>query len=133
MGESSVGALAKCARSPTAQKRLLAAKRWKVYCPVESNTEPPAATIAVASAHVIDKVDGRAATTEALAISTATTVRNDLGIESSRSAHVAVDDKLYVNVNEAAQKRWLDDIPAHIQRANAAWPSIADKAPQELN
>lgn len=43
-----------------------------------------------------------------------------------------VNGKLYVNVNEAAQKRWLQDIPGHVQRADTTWPSIAGKTPQEL-
>ena len=35
-----------------------------------------------------------------------------------------VDGKLYLNLNKAAQERWLKDIPGHIAKADANWPSL---------
>lgn len=43
-----------------------------------------------------------------------------------------VDGKLYLNVGAPAQKRWLEDIPGNLSKANANWPQIRDKAPKEL-
>lgn len=41
--------------------------------------------------------------------------------------------KLYLNVNEAVQKRWLEDVPANVKRASDTWPSIRTKTPKEIN
>ncbi|MEZ5956859.1 MAG: YHS domain-containing (seleno)protein [Hyphomonadaceae bacterium] len=35
-----------------------------------------------------------------------------------------VDGKLYLNYNDEIQGRWEQDIPGHIRRANANWPSV---------
>ena len=35
-----------------------------------------------------------------------------------------VDGKLYLNLNKDVQKRWLEDVPGHIKRANGNWPKI---------
>jgi len=43
-----------------------------------------------------------------------------------------VDGKLYLNVHEKAQKRWLSDIPGHIETADAKWPEIRDIPAAEL-
>lgn len=43
-----------------------------------------------------------------------------------------VDGKLFLNVGEPAQKRWLEDIPGNVSKANSNWPKIKDKAPHEL-
>ncbi len=43
-----------------------------------------------------------------------------------------VDGKLYLNVGAPAQKRWLEDIPGNLTKANANWPQIRGKAPKEL-
>ena len=43
-----------------------------------------------------------------------------------------VDGKLYVNVGAPAQKRWLEDVPGNITKANLNWPKIRDKAPNQL-
>jgi YHS domain-containing protein len=43
-----------------------------------------------------------------------------------------VDGKLYVNVAAPAQKRWLEDVPGNITKANQNWTKIRDKAPKEL-
>ena len=43
-----------------------------------------------------------------------------------------VDGKLYLNVNEKVQKKWLSDIPGHIETADAKWPEIRDIPASEL-
>lgn len=43
-----------------------------------------------------------------------------------------VDGKLYLNVGEPAQKRWLEDVPGNITKANENWPSIMNAAPKAL-
>lgn len=43
-----------------------------------------------------------------------------------------VDGKLYLNVGEPAQKRWLQDVKGNIGKADASWTRIKDKAPNEL-
>jgi YHS domain-containing protein len=35
-----------------------------------------------------------------------------------------VDGKLYLNYNKSVQQRWAQDIPGHISRADANWPSV---------
>lgn len=35
-----------------------------------------------------------------------------------------VDDKLYLNYNDEIQKRWEQDIPGFIAKANENWPSV---------
>jgi YHS domain-containing protein len=43
-----------------------------------------------------------------------------------------VDDKLYLNLGAAAQKRWQEDVPGNIARAAARWPSaLKDKGRSE--
>ena len=44
-----------------------------------------------------------------------------------------IDDKLYVNLNDKVKQRWSEDIPGNIEKANANWPEIKDKDPEELN
>ena len=43
-----------------------------------------------------------------------------------------VDGKLYLNVNADVFKKWSEDVPGNIAKANANWPSIKDKAPSSL-
>jgi len=40
--------------------------------------------------------------------------------------------KLYLNVNKDVQKKWLEDVPGNLVKANAAWPEIKTKAPKDL-
>lgn len=44
-----------------------------------------------------------------------------------------VDGTLYLNLNEDVQKRWVQDVPGNLQKADSNWRSIADKAPSDLN
>lgn len=43
-----------------------------------------------------------------------------------------VDGKLYLNLNKDVQKRWLSDVPAHLQQAQANWPRLKNAAPKDL-
>lgn len=43
-----------------------------------------------------------------------------------------VDNKLYLNVNADVFKKWSQDVPGNITKANANWPSIKDQAPSSL-
>lgn len=44
-----------------------------------------------------------------------------------------VDGRLYVNVNADAAKKWVEDVPGNIAKANIAWPKIKDVPAKELN
>lgn len=43
-----------------------------------------------------------------------------------------VDGKLYLNVGDHAAKRWVEDVPGNIAKANENWPAIKDKKPNGL-
>ena len=43
-----------------------------------------------------------------------------------------VDGKLYFNLNREIQKKWLEDVPGNIVKADANWAKIRDKSPMEL-
>jgi YHS domain-containing protein len=43
-----------------------------------------------------------------------------------------VDGRLYLNVGEPAQTRWLQDVPGNIATATDTWPTIKDRAPRDL-
>jgi YHS domain-containing protein len=43
-----------------------------------------------------------------------------------------VDGKLYLNVNADVFKKWSEDVPGNIAKANTNWPAIKDKAPASL-
>jgi YHS domain-containing protein len=38
-----------------------------------------------------------------------------------------VDGRLYLNLSPAVQKRWVEDIPGHISRANQNWTSLKNQ------
>jgi YHS domain-containing protein len=44
-----------------------------------------------------------------------------------------VDNKLYLNVNPDVGKKWSEDIPGNVSKADENWPKIAGKSPKELN
>ena len=44
-----------------------------------------------------------------------------------------VDNKLYLNLNKAVQKKWLTDVPGNIDTAETNWPEIKNKTADELN
>lgn len=37
-----------------------------------------------------------------------------------------VDGKLYINFNDSVERKWLEDIPGFIAKADAQWPSVLD-------
>ncbi len=43
------------------------------------------------------------------------------------SAWSIVDGKLYLNASGGVQRRWKNDIPGHISRANLNWPRISGR------
>jgi YHS domain-containing protein len=43
-----------------------------------------------------------------------------------------VDGKLYLNVGQDADRRWKEDVPGNITKANQNWPEIKDKTPKDL-
>ena len=43
-----------------------------------------------------------------------------------------VDGKLYLNVNADVFKKWSEDVPGNIAKADANWPHIKDKAANTL-
>ncbi|MGE3289760.1 MAG: YHS domain-containing (seleno)protein [Geminicoccaceae bacterium] len=44
-----------------------------------------------------------------------------------------VDGRLYLNVNTDVQKRWSEDVPGNIAKADATWPQIRDVPADVLN
>jgi YHS domain-containing protein len=40
--------------------------------------------------------------------------------------------KLFLNLDDDIQKKWEKDLSGHIQKADANWPEIEEKAPAEL-
>lgn len=44
-----------------------------------------------------------------------------------------VDGKLYLNLDNGIQQTWLKDVPGAIEKADANWPGIKDKAPAQIN
>ena len=43
-----------------------------------------------------------------------------------------VDGTLYLNLDRSIQKKWFEDIPGNIVKADQNWPQIKDKAPEDL-
>jgi YHS domain-containing protein len=43
-----------------------------------------------------------------------------------------VDNKLFLNFNPDVGRRWSQDIPGNIARADDNWPQIKDKTPKEI-
>lgn len=43
-----------------------------------------------------------------------------------------VDGKIYFNLNQAVQKRWVEDIPGNIKSADENWVKVKDVAPDKL-
>ena len=37
-----------------------------------------------------------------------------------------VDGKLYLNYNREIQEKWMQDIPAFIEKANRNWPGVLE-------
>lgn len=45
-------------------------------------------------------------------------------LDTDPTAWEIVDDKLYLNLNKAVQKKWLTDVPTHLETANRVWSGI---------
>ncbi len=45
-------------------------------------------------------------------------------LDADPTAWKIVDDKLYLNLNKAVQKKWLSDVPTHLDTANRVWSGI---------
>lgn len=43
-----------------------------------------------------------------------------------------VNGKLYLNVNADVFKKWSEDVPGNVSKADRNWPSIKDSAPSAL-
>lgn len=49
-------------------------------------------------------------------------------VDGDPKAWKIVNGKLYLNYNPAVARRWREDVPGNIQRADEKWPTIKDKA-----
>jgi YHS domain-containing protein len=54
-------------------------------------------------------------------------------LDGDPSLFRVVDNRLYPNVSEPVQRRWIEDIPGNIAQANAEWPKLRSKTPRETN
>ena len=54
-------------------------------------------------------------------------------LDADPTAWRIVDQKLYLNLNHAVQKKWLSDVPGNIDTAEETWPEIRHKTVAELN
>lgn len=53
--------------------------------------------------------------------------------DTDPTAYEIVDDKLYLNLNAAVQKKWLTDVPGFIHTAKGNWGDIKSKTAAELS
>lgn len=42
------------------------------------------------------------------------------------------DGRLYLNLSKSVQKRWSEDIPGNIAKAEANWPKVQNISPEDL-
>jgi len=56
----------------------------------------------------------------------------DKKLDGDPQAWRVVDNKLYLNVNKDVQKKWLEDVPGNIKKAETEWPQVRNKAPKDL-
>ncbi len=56
----------------------------------------------------------------------------DKKLDGDPLAWKIVDNKLYLNLNADVQKKWLTDVPGHLNTANTVWPKIKSQAPKSL-
>ncbi|WP_210395157.1 YHS domain-containing (seleno)protein [Motiliproteus sediminis] len=54
-------------------------------------------------------------------------------LDTDPTAWRIVDNKLYLNLNHAVQKKWLTDVPGNIHTAEVNWPEIRNKTVAEVN
>ena len=53
--------------------------------------------------------------------------------DTDPTAWEIVDDKLYLNLNKAVQKKWLSDVPTHLETANRVWSGIQHVSVAQLD
>lgn len=49
------------------------------------------------------------------------------------NAWKVVDGKLYLNLSPDVQRKWLEDVPGFIAKADGTWPTIKEVSPEALN
>ncbi|WP_439135202.1 YHS domain-containing (seleno)protein [Pseudomaricurvus sp.] len=49
------------------------------------------------------------------------------------AAYYIEDNKLYLNLNKAVQKKWLTDVPGHLKTAYRVWDGIEELSVEETN
>ncbi|PCI52622.1 MAG: hypothetical protein COB45_12180 [Gammaproteobacteria bacterium] len=54
-------------------------------------------------------------------------------LDTDPTAWEIVDGKLYLNLNKAVQKKWLSDVPTHLNTANRVWAGIQGVSITQLN
>jgi len=54
-------------------------------------------------------------------------------LDTDPHAYYIVDNKLYLNLNKAVQKKWLTDTATYIDTAEDNWPQIKGRTVAELN
>ena len=54
-------------------------------------------------------------------------------LDTDPHAFKIVDNKLYLNLNKAVQKKWMTDISGYIGTAEDNWPQIKTRTVAELN
>jgi YHS domain-containing protein len=54
-------------------------------------------------------------------------------LDTDPTAWEIVDDKLYLNLNKAVQKKWLTDVPTHLETANRVWSGIQHVSVAQLD
>ena len=54
-------------------------------------------------------------------------------LDTDPTAWKIINGKLYLNLNNAVQKKWLSDVPGHLETANRVWSGIQGVSIAELN
>lgn len=54
-------------------------------------------------------------------------------LDTDPAAFYIEDDKLYLNLNKAVQKKWLSDVPGHLKTAYRVWDGIEELSIEETN
>lgn len=53
-------------------------------------------------------------------------------LDGDPQAWRVVDNKLYLNLNKDVQKKWVEDVPGNLKKAETEWPQVRNKAPKDL-
>lgn len=48
--------------------------------------------------------------------------------DTDPDAFTIVDGKLYLNYNQAVRSQWQKDVPGHVAKADANWPSVKEQS-----